>query len=418
MAKMKFRSNKSRGNKSRGNKSRGNKSRGNKSRGNKSRGNKFRSNKFRSNKSRSNKSRRNLFKYVGGAVTRGLKRRMDEGINLRDQRGVTALHRACEVGNIEIIMDLIDNGADLNIQDNWGQTPFFCLCRKGGIDPDIIISLVDRGANVNIQDNTGKTPIMVLYETGDNETIMALVDRGADLNIQNIHGSTLLMLACEKRDLGTVMTLLDRRVKLNLQEVNKGKTALMISLRFGHSFSVDIALALLEKGANPNIVDQTNMNDNVTALELVIDQDESDIVKQMFLALIEKGADIHANPDLIAQVMVRRHLETAEVLIDNGIDVNIVFKTYYPGMTALDAAIKSGFIDLAFKLMMMGANFDDDMDPRSRVNYEKVLAVKKAQQENLQLGLRHQLMKSLGIRQDQMNFDYMQDRIHNRNTQL
>jgi ankyrin repeat protein len=44
-------------------------------------------------------------------------------VNAQDSSGATAMHKAAFVGNAAIVKVLIDSGADVNIKDQFGETP-------------------------------------------------------------------------------------------------------------------------------------------------------------------------------------------------------------------------------------------------------------------------------------------------------
>ena len=69
----------------------------------------------------------------------------------------TALHLAATFGHLGIIQELLNNGADVNIQNLEGDTAL-CLCLTRRLDYtknilEIIKVLVDKGANVHLNDN-------------------------------------------------------------------------------------------------------------------------------------------------------------------------------------------------------------------------------------------------------------------------
>eukprot|EP00019_Armaparvus_languidus_P000094 CAMPEP_0168600186 /NCGR_PEP_ID=MMETSP0420-20121227/12612_1 /TAXON_ID=498008 /ORGANISM="Pessonella sp." /LENGTH=275 /DNA_ID=CAMNT_0008638185 /DNA_START=29 /DNA_END=853 /DNA_ORIENTATION=+ len=81
---------------------------------------------------------------------------IDAGIDvdLRDfDREDTALHLACAKGQKEVIELLVENGADVNVQNNRGATPLHSLVKKRF---DLLaLWLVRQGADINLEDDKG-----------------------------------------------------------------------------------------------------------------------------------------------------------------------------------------------------------------------------------------------------------------------
>ena len=83
---------------------------------------------------------------------------------------------------------LIKNGADVNVQDIYGETPLHYI-RSRSISIEQVKLLLKAGANPNIKDIFGNAP---LHNVNTPEQIKLLIEAGANINIQNNHGSTRL----------------------------------------------------------------------------------------------------------------------------------------------------------------------------------------------------------------------------------
>src|ERR1039457_266339 len=64
-----------------------------------------------------------------------------------DTYGSTALINAAVVGNIEVVRDLIERGADVNGHDTQGNFPLYAAVI--GEHSEVVELLIERGANVN-----------------------------------------------------------------------------------------------------------------------------------------------------------------------------------------------------------------------------------------------------------------------------
>ena len=61
--------------------------------------------------------------------------------------------------------------------------------------------LINNGANINIVNNYGYTPLTVASLSGDLEIVNLLISNGADINIHDNYGNTALIKAYIARDL-------------------------------------------------------------------------------------------------------------------------------------------------------------------------------------------------------------------------
>lgn len=112
-----------------------------------------------------------------------LKNFIEQGanINFQDSRmeGVTALHEASRKGNVEILIYLLQNGADINSKNHKGFTPLHVAAFSGEIL--VINALIKNGANVNVKAKDNITPLHVAAVKGNIETVKLLIDNGAEL---------------------------------------------------------------------------------------------------------------------------------------------------------------------------------------------------------------------------------------------
>ena len=77
---------------------------------------------------------------------------------------------------LEMLME--EEGADVNIPNNNGNTPLMIATRNG--HTEIARMLIDRGADVNIPDNNGNTPLTWASDRGNIQIVRMLIDRGAE----------------------------------------------------------------------------------------------------------------------------------------------------------------------------------------------------------------------------------------------
>lgn len=101
-------------------------------------------------------------------------------LDIRDNKGKTALWYAALYGQSEFVRTLVENGADRNVMANDGST-CFCIGRTKGNKARIKI-LLDNGFDVELKDGLGRTPLADALIQGDAEVVRMLLEHGADPN--------------------------------------------------------------------------------------------------------------------------------------------------------------------------------------------------------------------------------------------
>ena len=109
----------------------------------------------------------------------------------------------------KIVRLLIQKGADVNVRDQYGDTPLHQALWGADFDK-IAWLLIQQGANVNARDKEGKTP---LHKARDSKIVQLLIQKGADVNARDKKGRTPLSIALRIRapkmnTLGTIGILI------------------------------------------------------------------------------------------------------------------------------------------------------------------------------------------------------------------
>jgi ankyrin repeat protein len=206
---------------------------------------------------------------------------VNEGVdvNAEDDDGKTPLIYSIELGHLEIVKFLVDKGADVNAKDDDGNTALIYSSEGGHLE--IVKFLVSKGADVNAKDSVGNTPLMIC---SDLEIVKFLVDKGADVNVRDDYGNTTLIQSIKYGDpLEIVKFLVSKGLDVNAEN-SHGNTALMYSSEKGR---LEIVKFLVSKGANVNA---KNIVGNTPLMFSLIYYDPLEIVK----FLVSKGADVSA----------------------------------------------------------------------------------------------------------------------------
>lgn len=119
-------------------------------------------------------------------------------------------------GQSSLAEELLDQGADINYQDQEGKTALIWALKNN--KPRMVKLLLNRGANPNLGDNSGETPLHIAVGLSNPNLVQELLNAGANPNVSNSYGELPLPRA--------------------INNIRKGNTA--------------IVQALLKAGANPN----------------------------------------------------------------------------------------------------------------------------------------------------------------------
>jgi ankyrin repeat protein len=118
-------------------------------------------------------------------------------INLKCPFGETLLMQMTENSCAQIIHKLIsEHGAPVDEKDDCGKTAFMIAAQMGRVD--IMIQLLNYGANINAQDLFGNTALMHTISWRGYKQLQAvalLLKQGADIDLKNSKGKTASNIA-------------------------------------------------------------------------------------------------------------------------------------------------------------------------------------------------------------------------------
>lgn len=194
-----------------------------------------------------------------GAISALLKAGADP--NTATDAGEPVVMTATRTGNVEAVKALLARGADANARERWmGETAVMWAAAEN--HAAVVRVLAEAGADLNARSTLmaapvlefprsggpnspfprgGWTPLMYAARQGAIDAARALADLGADLN------ATALPQ--------TDVPLTPEEMQAALQK-GVGTTALVFAIINSH---YDLAAALLERGADPNVADLTGM---------------------------------------------------------------------------------------------------------------------------------------------------------------
>jgi ankyrin repeat protein len=146
------------------------------------------------------------------------------------------------------------NSSDVNVQDNYGETPLITAATHGQLT--VVQTLLAKGAEVDAVDSQMETALMKAVFGMHTQVVQTLLASGANVNAKNYMGITALMMATHEAymDMEILELLLSSGADVNAKD-NNGRTALMFQV--SHSDDVNVLAALLARGADINAVNNS-----------------------------------------------------------------------------------------------------------------------------------------------------------------
>ena len=153
-----------------------------------------------------------------------------EGTKVMDR--IITFYVAAESGDTAKIAESLNQGIDVNVTDEHGQTALMVAADEGHVDT--VKLLLQHKASPDLQNRLGGTALMLACFKGHLEVVTELLKAGADVNTKSNDGYTALMQATFKSDKTAVQIinlLLNQKADINAQDIN-GYTALMRAVYF------------------------------------------------------------------------------------------------------------------------------------------------------------------------------------------
>ncbi|CBJ31910.1 ankyrin repeat protein [Ectocarpus siliculosus] len=218
----------------------------------------------------------------------------------QDQFGYTPLMKAAENGHMPVMETLLDQGADATFRHLDDGSTSIIAAALGGYN-EIVIALLNKGADKDSPAANGRTPLMEASRKGHLPVVKTLLNADADVTLA-AHGltdedyclgdnCTALHFATAGGHLGVVNALLSKG-GLEIDAVDTdGTTALHLAVIMGRS--LPIMETLLVAGADPDIrINTGGVQD--CPLETACHSKDNIGTYHVCKTLIDHGADVNS----------------------------------------------------------------------------------------------------------------------------
>jgi ankyrin repeat protein len=97
-------------------------------------------------------------------------------------------------GDNDMINFLLENNANIHIKNNNKYDALLMGIRTVN-NTDVVKTIIKKGANINAQDEKGNTPLMLAINFESAYMVELLIEEGANVNLANNEGMTPLEIA-------------------------------------------------------------------------------------------------------------------------------------------------------------------------------------------------------------------------------
>lgn len=249
-------------------------------------------------------------------------------INESNEKGMTPLYFAAINSSYDVVKFLLENGVNIN----KGKSPLHTIAVVTGKERRKITELlIDNGMNINDQDEYGNTPLMnsiILFPNLD--YIKMLINKGADVNKKNNENQTALMCA-----MSHALAIQNSEISQDIPEIINYLTEIGSDKNAKDRFGRNI-LHYLFSGAPCS----SFLYDGQKELRMLILKSGAEINSEILIGLSSdkdtiNSQDINGVTPLMLAALTDNSKGNIELLINRGADVNIEDNK---GATVLDYA--------------------------------------------------------------------------------
>ncbi|KAL7834912.1 hypothetical protein SRHO_G00291590 [Serrasalmus rhombeus] len=262
-------------------------------------------------------------------------------VNHTNKWGETPLHTACRCGLAGLTAELLQQGANPNLQT---QSALPDSDRSQGVSlqsplhmaivhnhPDVVSVILEQKANAlhatnnlqiipdfSLKDSLDQTVLGLALWTGMHTIAAQLLGSGAAINDTMSDGQTLLHMAIKRQDSKSALFLLEHQADINVR-TQEGQTALQLAISNQLPLVVD---AICTRGADMSVVDEKGDPPLWLALENGLEDIASTLVRHGCDATCWSTGPGGCQQTLLHRAIDENNEVSACFLIRSGCDVN------------------------------------------------------------------------------------------------
>lgn len=194
---------------------------------------------------------------------------LSELINTQDEEGNSVLHYASFKGNFDILLELIANGADIDMRNYMGLSVMHMAAQ--GDRPNILIYFKDKYKKDIIDcDYNGNTPLHWACHTTAENSINFLLSWMTDVNIRDKKGQTPLHISIHTFRPKIIKKLLSKGADINLKDFSGQSVLSIVTQNKNQSPDFENVLSIITDTKHMKICFQDRKNKNIFNSNLFI----------------------------------------------------------------------------------------------------------------------------------------------------
>ncbi|XP_074646013.1 uncharacterized protein LOC141902265 [Tubulanus polymorphus] len=279
---------------------------------------------------------------------------------------------------------LISTGADLNCIKHR-TTPLICAAKTGNIQ--ICRLLVENGADINQTDDWGEeTALRSAISCGNIDLIRYLIQNGSDLSTMDEAGRTIIYHAVKCENIEVIETLLSFTSEINGINLNNCFSGYSVLFPLVSANKTEMICKLVRIGADLNALNRFGYNLLHEATDFVVKPETMRQILKLGVSVNYATSSDHVTP--LHMAVCKGNLEKVYLLVNHGANCNVLTNA---GESPLYQAVYRNYKQIAEFLIRCGAETDPNNwhFPKDGINRNELLEFIYEQKLRVVKSLKH-----------------------------